>query len=124
MELGCRRAGAGPNGPQAPSAYSGLGYAFAQTNLVSVAAVSDQSGTERQGVHLTLDATDVNPSNSGFTWSQTGLPAGLVLNTATGVVSGTGRSARHGVYAVRRDRPDGLQRLQRPETFSGRSPRP
>jgi hypothetical protein len=44
-------------------------------------------------IHNVADSLDVTPFDSGgvapFTYTATGLPAGLTMNSATGVISGT-----------------------------------
>ncbi len=75
-------AGAGPNGPLGPSAYSGLGYTFAPG--VTVAPVNDQFDAEGQAVSVPVQA-----SGSGVVYSAQGLPAGVAINASTGLISGT-----------------------------------
>jgi hypothetical protein len=50
-------------------------------------------GTGRVGVPFSATTLALNVSNPPGTWSQTGLPAGLVLNAATGVITGTPTAA-------------------------------
>ncbi len=60
------------------------------TTTVAVSAIAQQSnprGTAVAAVKPT--AIDNNPALTTFTWSATGLPTGLVINTATGVIGGT-----------------------------------
>ena len=58
------------------------------TNHIPVlATVAAQSAVVGQATSLALSATDQN--GDVLTYSATGLPAGLSLNTATGVISGT-----------------------------------
>ena len=67
---------------------------------VTLTSPGDQSSMEGQGVTLTPAATDVNPGNAGFIWSAQGLPAGLVLDTATGVISGAPAAGSADGYPV------------------------
>ena len=53
---------------------------------LSVNTVNDQDSVEGASVSLQLAATDHRGTP---TWSATGLPAGLSLNAATGLISGT-----------------------------------
>ena len=46
-----------------------------------------QSNSEQGAVNFGLSATD--PGNYAVTFSATGLPAGLTINTLSGVISGT-----------------------------------
>jgi len=52
-----------------------------------VTSPGDQAGTIGQSVTLGIAASD--PDGDGLTFSATGLPAGLGINSSTGVVSGT-----------------------------------
>jgi len=59
-----------------------------------VATIPNQTGTRNTAITpVTATATDNNPALTTFTWSATGLPPGLVIGTATGVISGTISSA-------------------------------
>ncbi len=92
--------GAGRNGPLGPSAFSGVGYVFAPGDPVSVADVSDQSGTEGQTVSLQVQASDW--SGAAMTYSAAGLPTGLSINTTSGLITGTIEfgAAATGVFGV------------------------
>jgi subtilase family serine protease len=57
---------------------------------VSVSNPGSQSGTVGTATSLTLSASG---GTSPYTWTATGLPAGLTLNTSTGVISGTPTTA-------------------------------
>jgi Putative Ig domain len=57
-------------------------------NVVTVANPGAQFFPTSFPVTLTMHATDSNPSITTFTWSATGLPPGLGINPATGVISG------------------------------------
>ncbi|MFK7912347.1 MAG: putative Ig domain-containing protein [Pseudomonadales bacterium] len=51
------------------------------------AAVTDQTGTVGEGVSLTVSASD--PDNDPISYSATGLPAGLSIASASGLITGT-----------------------------------
>jgi O-glycosyl hydrolase len=61
-------------------------------NTVTVTSPGNQTGTVGTAASVPVQATD---SGSGQTlaWSATGLPAGLSINSATGVISGTPTAA-------------------------------
>jgi hypothetical protein len=67
-------------------------YVEAPTTTTPLAVTNPGTQTSATGkaVSLTLKATDGSPP---YTWSATGLPAGLTINTSTGVVSGTPTTA-------------------------------
>ncbi|MEZ5191229.1 MAG: M4 family metallopeptidase [Nocardioides sp.] len=67
------------------------------TNTVTVTNPGSQSGTVGTAASLQLVATDSQAGQS-FTWSATGLPAGLSLGSSSGLVSGTPTAA--GTYSV------------------------
>lgn len=57
---------------------------------VRVATIPNQTGTRNTVITpVTATATDNNLALTTFTWSATGLPPGLAINTTTGVISGT-----------------------------------
>jgi hypothetical protein len=58
----------------------------------------DRSDTE--GAAINFDANASDPDGDVLTYSATGLPAGITINAATGVVSGTLASGSAGVYPV------------------------
>lgn len=64
------------------------------------ASVANQTGTEGTAASLTLSAVD--PAGYSLTYSASGLPPGLTLNSQTGQISGviTVGAALHGGYAV------------------------
>lgn len=57
-------------------------------NTVSVADPGSQTTTVGTAASLQIDATDTNSSQT-LSYSATGLPVGLTINSATGVISGT-----------------------------------
>jgi O-glycosyl hydrolase len=66
-------------------------------NTVTVASPGNQAGTVGTATSLQLHASD-SASGQALTYSATGLPAGLVLNAASGLISGTPSAA--GTYTV------------------------
>ncbi|HET6911311.1 MAG TPA: putative Ig domain-containing protein [Mycobacteriales bacterium] len=73
------------------------------SNTVTVAAPGSQTSTVGAPASLQLHASDSSGATS-FTWTATGLPAGLTINSATGVVSGTpATAATASVTATARD---------------------
>ena len=61
-------------------------------NAVTVANPGSQTTAPNKAVSLSMSATDTGQAPS-LTWSATGLPAGLSIAAATGVISGTTGSA-------------------------------
>jgi len=67
-------------------------------NIVTVNNPGNQSTHRRTPVSLQMTATD-SQAGQTFTWSATGLPNGLSINSSTGLISGT--TARHtGTFTV------------------------
>jgi Zn-dependent metalloprotease len=62
------------------------------TNTVTVNNPGSQTGTVGTAKTLQMTATD-SQSGQSFTWSATGLPAGLSINSSTGLISGTPTTA-------------------------------
>ncbi|MFA5861133.1 MAG: putative Ig domain-containing protein, partial [Candidatus Thermoplasmatota archaeon] len=72
----------------------------AHTNRAPVlAAVSDQSGREGVAIGFTLSATD--PDGDAVTYSGTGLPTGVTLNSVTGAFSWTPTYQQAGTHTLR-----------------------
>jgi len=67
-------------------------------NTVTVNNPGNQSTPRRTRVSLQLAATD-SQSGQTFTWSATGLPGGLSINSSSGLISGT-TSRRTGTFSV------------------------
>src|SRR5579883_2700486 len=61
-------------------------------NTVTVSGPGNQTSTVGTAASVQLSATD-SASGQTFTWSATGLPAGLSINSSTGLISGTPTTA-------------------------------
>src|SRR5579863_6058818 len=61
-------------------------------NTVTVSNPGNQTGTVGTSVSLQMSATD-SQSGQTFTWSASGLPAGLSINSSSGLISGTRTTA-------------------------------
>ena len=80
----------GPTGwgtPDGVAAFSSAGSGGG-ANTVTVTSPGSQSGTVGQAVSLQIHASD-SATGQTLTYGATGLPAGLSINAATGLVSGT-----------------------------------
>jgi hypothetical protein len=61
-------------------------------NTVTVSGPGNQTSTVGTAASVQLSGTD-SASGQSFTWSATGLPAGLSINSSTGLISGTPTTA-------------------------------
>ena len=61
-------------------------------NTVTVTSPGNQTGTVGTAVSLQMSASD-SQSGQTFTWSASGLPAGLSINSSSGLISGTPTTA-------------------------------
>lgn len=77
-----------PNGLTAFQSVSGGGTG----NTVTVTSPGNQTGTAGTAASLQVSATD-SASGQTLTYSASGLPAGLSINSATGLISGTPTTA-------------------------------
>ncbi|MFE0540312.1 putative Ig domain-containing protein [Streptomyces sp. NPDC058891] len=85
-----------PNGTAAFSAGSGSG------NTVTVTSPGNQSTTTGGSVSLQISASD--SAGAALTYSATGLPTGLSINSSTGLISGTASTAgTYGATVTARD---------------------
>ena len=62
------------------------------TNTVTVTSPGNQTTTVGTAVSLPMSASD-SASGQSFTWSATGLPVGLSINSSSGLISGTPTTA-------------------------------
>ncbi len=83
----------------AAGASASQSFVWLISDPVTLTNPGDQSGTEGVGVDLIPTATDVNGGDL-FTWTQTGLPAGLSLDPDGGAITGTPAAGSAGVYVV------------------------
>lgn len=90
----------GYNGPTGNGTPDGTGAFRAADNAVTVASPGAQASIKGETITpLAVTATDSDPSQT-LTWSATGLPAGLSINGATGVISGKPTAAATGTVTV------------------------
>ncbi|HEY2672438.1 MAG TPA: putative Ig domain-containing protein [Rugosimonospora sp.] len=80
----------GPTGLGTPNGTAAFTSGGGGTGGVTVNNPGSQTGTVGTATSLTLSASG---GTGSFTWSASGLPAGLSLNSSTGVISGTPTTA-------------------------------
>ncbi|GGP58279.1 putative Ig domain-containing protein [Streptomyces melanogenes] len=78
----------GPTGLGTPNGTAAFTGGTSQGNTVTVTNPGDQSTQVNTAVSLQIKATDSDAGQS-LTYSATGLPAGLSINSSTGLISGT-----------------------------------
>ncbi|MEV6006063.1 putative Ig domain-containing protein [Streptomyces sp. NPDC051976] len=79
-------------GMYAPSGGLPIGGGQPPGNTVTVTGPGNQTGTVGTAASLQIQATD-SASGATLTYSATGLPAGLAINSGTGLISGTPTTA-------------------------------
>ena len=90
----------GYNGPAGNGTPDGTGAFRAADNTVTVTSPGAQSSTKGEPIApLTVTAADSDPSQA-LTWSATGLPGGLSINSVTGVISGKPTAAATSTVTV------------------------
>src|SRR4029077_15911981 len=81
------------------SATQSFTWTVSNTNRAPVlTAIANQTHAETDSVSVTASATD--PDGDSLTYSATGLPAGVSMDTATGAITGTLSYASAGTHAV------------------------
>jgi len=89
----------GPTGIGTPNGLAGLQTGGSTGNTVTVGSQPAQTWTVGTAASLQMSATD-SAAGQSFTWSATGLPAGLSINSSSGLISGTPTSAGSGTATV------------------------
>ncbi len=89
----------GPTGLGTPDGTAAFTSGTTTGNTVTVTNPGNQTGTVGTAVSLQLHATD-SASGQTLTWSATGLPAGLSVNSASGLISGTPTTAATSTVTV------------------------
>jgi hypothetical protein len=82
----------GPTGLGTPDGTAAFTSGTTTGNTVTVTNPGNQTGTVGTAVSLQIHATDTAPGQT-LTYSATGLPAGLSINSTTGLISGTPSAA-------------------------------
>jgi subtilase family serine protease len=88
----------GLGSPNGAALGKSLCSARAPVYTVTVASPGNQSGTVGRAVSLAINGSD--SGNAGLSYAATGLPAGLAINPATGVITGTSTTAQNTTVAV------------------------
>ncbi|MFF3907342.1 putative Ig domain-containing protein [Streptomyces sp. NPDC001848] len=86
----------GPTGWGTPNGTTAFSSGSSTGNTVTVTNPGNQSTATGSSVSLQIKATD--SAGAGLTYSATGLPTGLSINSSTGLISGTASTA--GTYSV------------------------
>jgi hypothetical protein len=86
----------GPTGWGTPNGTAAFTAGSSSGNTVTVTSPGSQSTTTGGSVSLQIHATD--SAGAALTYSATGLPTGLSINSSTGLISGTASTA--GTYNV------------------------
>ena len=89
----------GPTGWGTPDGTTAFQSNSATGNTVTVTSPGNQTGTPGTAASLQIKATD-SASGQTLTYSATGLPAGLSINSSTGLISGTPTTAGSGSVTV------------------------
>ncbi len=87
----------GPTGLGTPNGIAAFSQGTVTGNTVTVTNPGSQTTTTGSAVSLTIHATD-SATGQTLTYSATGLPTGLSINSTTGVISGTASTA--GTFTV------------------------
>jgi hypothetical protein len=82
----------GPTGLGTPHGTAAFSGGTTTGNTVTVTSPGNQTGTVGTAVSLQIHATD-SASGQTLTYSATGLPAGLSINSSTGLITGTPTTA-------------------------------
>ena len=86
---------------------------------VAVDAIAGQANVQGDTVSLAVSASDAGPGAPALTYSATGLPSGLGINTSTGVISGSlSASFGSGPFAVTVTATDGTANASQAFTWS------
>ena len=82
----------GPTGWGTPDGLTAFQSTSSTGNTVTVTNPGSQTGTVGTAASLQITATD-SASGQTLTYSATGLPTGLSINSSTGLISGTPTTA-------------------------------
>jgi hypothetical protein len=82
----------GPTGWGTPNGITDFSNGTTTGNTVTVTNPGNQTGTVGTAVSLQIHATD-SATGQTLTYTQTGLPAGLSINSSTGLITGTPTTA-------------------------------